>query len=127
MNKKSKVSILLLVFFATVACEESFTSDSNESSVDSSSDVIPSPQNQPQSSNPDENTYNKICESWVNEDVFSKSVNYSLDSTLSLSEANELVNNDLTNNYNQVSRTKFSSIERTKKDLQCAISLLLEM
>ena len=116
MNKKSKVSILLLVFFATVACEENFTSDSNESSVDSSSDVIPSPQNQPQSSNPDENIYNKICESWVNEDVFSKSVNYSLDSTLSLSEANELVNNDLTNNYNQVSRTKFSSIERTKKE-----------
>ena len=118
MNVKVKLSVLLLVAFATIACNQGFSSASSQSSsssissVSSSSDAISSSQSQ--SSNSNEKTYHPINESWVNEDVFSKNVNYELTGTLSLSEAKDVVNNDFTNNYSQVSRTKFTTIERTK-------------
>ena len=126
MNKKVKLSVLLLVAFSAIACNQGFSSASSHSSVlsqpstsNQSSDYssledVSSSQNE--SSGPDEKTYHPINESWVDEDVFSKSVDYTLESTLSLTEANDFVNNDFANNYNQVSRTKFTTIERTKKE-----------
>ena len=126
MNKKVKLSVLLLVAFSAIACNQGFSSASSHSSVSSqpstsnqSSDYssledVSSSQNE--SSGPDEKTYHPINESWVDEDVFSRSVDYTLESTLSLTEANDFVNNDFANNYNQVSRTKFTTIERTKKE-----------
>ena len=118
MNVKVKLSVLLLVAFATIACNQGFSSASSQSSsssissASSSSDAISSSQSQSYNSN--EKTYHPINESWVNEDVFSKNVNYELTGTLSLSEAKDVVNNDFANNYSQVSRTKFTTIERTK-------------
>ena len=118
MNVKVKLSVLLLVAFATIACNQGFSSASSQSSSSSissacsSSDAISSSQSQ--SSNSNEKTYHPINESWVNEDVFSKNVNYELTGTLSLSEAKDVVNNDFANNYSQVSRTEFTTIERTK-------------
>ena len=118
MNVKVKLSVLLLVAFATIACNQGFSSASSQSSSSSissacsSSDAISSSQSQ--SSNSNEKTYHPINELWVNEDVFSKNVNYELTGTLSLSEAKDVVNNDFANNYSQVSRTKFTTIERTK-------------
>lgn len=118
MNVKVKLSVLLLVAFATIACNQGFSSASSQSSsssissASSSSDAISSSQSQ--SSNSNEKTYHPINESWVNEDVFSKNVNYELTGMLSLSEAKDVVNNDFANNYSQVSRTKFTTIERTK-------------
>lgn len=94
------------------------SSASSPSSTLSSSEAAPSSEvtssSQSQSSNPDENVYRQIDESWVNEDVFAKNVNYVLESTLSLSEANDFVDNDFANNYAQASRTKFTTIERTR-------------
>lgn len=118
MNVKVKLSVLLLVAFAPIACNQGFSSassQSNSSSISSacsSSGAISSSQSQ--SSNSNEKTYHPINESWVNEDVFSKNVNYELTGTLSLAEAKDVVNNDFANNYSQVSRTKFTTIERTK-------------
>ena len=126
MNKKVKLSVLLLVAFSAIACNQGFSSASSHSSVSSqpstsnqSSDYssledVSSSQNE--SSGPDEKAYHPINESWVDEDVFSRSVDYTLESTLSLTEANDFVNNDFANNYNQFSRTKFTTIERTKKE-----------
>ncbi len=120
MNKKVKLSVLLLVAFSAIACNQGFSSASSHSSVSSqpsdysSSEDVSSSHNQ--SSGPDIKTYHPINEAWVNEDVFSKSVDYTLESTLSLSEANDFVNNDFANNYNQVSRNKFTTIERTRRE-----------
>ena len=120
MNIKIKFSVLLLVVFSAIACDQGFSSASHHSSVSnrssdySSSEDVSSSQDQ--SSGPDEKTYHPINESRVDENVFSKSVDYTLESTLSLAEANDFVNNDFANNYNQVSRTKFTTIERTKKE-----------
>lgn len=126
MSIKVKFSVLLLVAFSTIACNQGFSSSfnqpssfsqsnlSSQSNDCSSSMAISSSENQ--SSIPVEKTYHPIDESWVDEDVFSKSVDYTLESTLSLAEANDFVNNDFANNYNQVSRTKFTTIERTKKE-----------
>ena len=120
MNKKVKLSVLLLVAFSAIACNQGLSSASNQPSASSqfsdhsSSEEVSSSQDQ--SSGPDIKTYRSINESWVDEDVFSKSVDYTLESTLSLAEANDFVNNDFANNYNQVSRTKFTTIERTKKE-----------
>ena len=120
MNKKVELSVLLLAAFSAIACNQSLSSASNQPSASSqfndhsSSEDVSSSQDQ--SSGPDIKTYRSINESWVDEDVFSKSVDYTLESTLSLAEANDFVNNDFANNYNQVSRTKFTTIERTKKE-----------
>ena len=120
MNKKVKLSVLLLVAFSAIACNQGLSSASNQPSASSqfsdhsSSEDISSSQDQ--SSGPDIKTYRSINESWVDEDVFSKSVDYTLESTLSLAEANDFANNDFANNYNQVSRTKFTTIERTRKE-----------
>ena len=126
MSIKVKFSVLLLAAFSTIACNQGFSSSSNQPSSFSqsnlssqSNDCSPSmaiSSSENQSSIPVEKTYHPINESWVDEDVFSKSVDYTLESTLSLAEANDFVNNDFANNYNQVSRTKFTTIERTKKE-----------
>ena len=126
MNKIIKLSTLLLVTFTAIACERGFSITSNQSSNNSSINNDLSSNNdssisQDQSSSPSEQTsipeeipFHSIDESWVDEDVFATPVNYELNATLSLDEANNLVNNDFANNYNQTNRTKFTTIERTK-------------
>lgn len=120
MNKKVKLSVLLLVAISAMACNQGLSSASNQPSASNQSSDYSSLEDisssQDQLSSPDENTYRSINESWVDEDVFSKSVDYTLESTLSLAEANDFVNNDFANNYNQVSRSKFTTIERTRKE-----------
>ena len=120
MNKKVKLNVLLFVAFSAIACNQGFSSASSHSSVSnrssdySSSEDVSSSQDQ--SSGPDIKTYHPINELWDDEDVFSKGVDYTLESTLSLAEANNFINNDFANNYNQVYRTKFTTIERIKKE-----------
>ena len=120
MNKSIKISSLLLVMFASIACEQGLSSGSKKSSKESSivelssSVDISSSTSAGGTSVPDEIPYHPIDESWVDEDAFVKPVNYELTSTLSLEEATNLVNNDFANNYSQANRTKFTTIEKTK-------------
>ena len=82
----SKLSVLLLVAFSAIACNQGFSSASSHSGVSSQpgdySSLEDISSSQDQSSGPDIKTYHPINESWVDEDVFSKSVDYALESTL---------------------------------------------
>ena len=106
MKKIVKVSSLLSIMFAAIACGQNSSNSNNSASNSGGSSSF---QNQ---------GFHPVAESWKDEDVFSKPVNYELNNIITTEEAESIVNNDIIPNVAQKTPKKLTYIEATKKELR---------